>query len=306
METYKVYYCRRYYYRDGPRVGAIRIRHFLSEIPPPHLNPMLFPYILALFCIICNAEKVITPAGWMDAECVHKYGENVPSTKCLSNSKIALHPELTYYSGWVALAGQSFASPIEQFSAEWTVPPSPSFNFLTTLFFFPGLEDQHPKGSLILQPVLQYGFSGCGGGPFWSFTAFIVNLEGRALCGKMLRVNEGDRLLGNITRTGEGAYDVSAQVLSGSNSQISVKSIENLNVELKYAAVVMEGIRIYSCKAYPSNHQLEFSNIKVKLADDSFPRLSLQPTVSHTECGQNVQIKGGKVVVKFESSATMK
>ena len=69
----------------------------------------------------------------------------------------------SYYSGWVAYAGYTHAHEFDSFSSIFTVPPAPpATKHITHLFFFNGIED-NAGPSLILQPVLQYGSSGCGG-----------------------------------------------------------------------------------------------------------------------------------------------
>ena len=68
------------------------------------------------------------------------------------------------------------------------------------------LEDgsgHHGDASFILQPVLQYGKSGCVLDPLkwhsWHFIAFLVDGSGRAHCGSTLQVEEGETLVGNMT-----------------------------------------------------------------------------------------------------------
>lgn len=94
------------------------------------------------------------------------------------------------------------------------VPPvPPKFFFLTrALFFFNGLQDKFHDANLILQPVLQFGHSGCGGGKSWNFISFMVSDSGRAHCGKVLRVKEGDILTGLMSKIDENKWLVSSKV----------------------------------------------------------------------------------------------
>lgn len=192
-----------------------------------------------------------------------------------------------YYSGWIAYASYvspSTAKPFTSFSSEWTVPPKPpKTNILTTTFLFNGLEDAHPNPSFILQPVLQYGYSGCGGGLHWTFTSFFVNNAGRAYCGKMLKVKEGDALKGVMSLDSTtGKWNIVSTVNDGEETSTYAATISQ---PIHYAVVTLEIIRAYSCGAYPGNDAMTFVNNV--LSPPVLPS-NWNTTVSHEECGQGV------------------
>jgi hypothetical protein len=88
--------------------------------------------------------------------------------------------------GWVAYEGFTHDAEFHFMTSKWAVPgPPPKFNIFTTIFFFNGFEQHLHNTSVIIQPVLQYGFSGCGGGERWTMTSFVVSDSGRAYCGKV-------------------------------------------------------------------------------------------------------------------------
>lgn len=206
----------------------------------------------------------------------------------------------SYYSGWVAYAGHVTTEEVDHFTSSWDVPPAPSFNPLTTLFFFNGLEDKPHDASLILQPVLQYGFSGCGGGAHWTLTSFMVSSSGRAHCGKRLRVHEGDQVVGDMRREAPGRWTVtSTEVASGRTSVYHAEI--STSISLVYAMLTMEGIRIYSCKYYPAAGNTTFT------ADLAAGGVAVAPqwvrTVSHSECGQDLRVADeGTVIISYTNT----
>ena len=146
--------------------------------------------------------------------------------------------------------------------------------------------------------VLQYGFSGCGGGDHWTLTSFYVNDAGRAYCGRMFRVDVGDKLVGNMTLVGPDTWAViSVDETNGQRSEYSAK----VHVGIHFASITMELIRAYSCGAYPATGPITFSNNMLLAADADGGDASEIPavwntTVKYTECGQGVEYSKGRTL----------
>ena len=82
---------------------------------------------------------------------------------------------------------------------------------LSSTYIFNGLEDgggHHGSATLILQPVLQYGKSGCLVNPAlwhsWHLGAYLVDGSGRAHCGPHIAVSTGQTVVGTATSTSFG------------------------------------------------------------------------------------------------------
>jgi hypothetical protein len=253
----------------------------------------------------------VTSVGYIHHSCI---SHNVTHASALQSDKCprSLIPHkmkasqnsngLQYYSNWIAYVGYLHSEEISLISSSWIVPPKPqSFNLFTTLFFFNGLEDKPHGASLILQPVLQYGYSGCGGGDFWSFTSFLVNGAGRASCGKMIKVQEGDKVTGTIERTSGSTYVITASV-EGSVNDSSTLSVDMAEYSLSFACQTMEGIRIYACSAFPTNHELTFTDFKLLGNEKETVQPVWNKTVTHNECKQDVTANGdGTVTVQYSN-----
>jgi len=114
-----------------------------------------------------------------------------------------------YYSDWSVYASTTQLDNLFSYqSAQWEVPPAPKSHgpaYQSSVYFFNGLEDGggvHGKASMIMQPVLSFGKSGCVIDPLfwgeWHMIAFLVEDSGRAHCGSRLRVHEGDTVYGEM------------------------------------------------------------------------------------------------------------
>ena len=111
--------------------------------------------------------------------------------------------DLGYYSDWSVYAQMAETTKLfSEMSSVWTVPPAPKTagpTGLASIYIFNGLEDGggiHGASTLILQPVLQYGKSGCLNNPLlwheWHLTSYLVDGNGHAHCGERIKVNEGE------------------------------------------------------------------------------------------------------------------
>ena len=198
-----------------------------------------------------------------------------------------------YYSGWVEWGGYLVHDNITEMTASWVVPPPPPhYNILTTVFLFAGLEEKgHGMGSTdIIQPVLQYGHSGCGGGDHWSVASFYV--PGIiAHCGKVLRVKQGDTVFANMSYNhGDDTWTVTSVVRGVSG--VVQESVLRVKVAHAYhwASLTLEGIRVYHCTAYPGGNSTLFTNATMKVLGSSVTP-HWKSAVDYHDCGQTVEIE---------------
>jgi len=104
--------------------------------------------------------------------------------------------------GWVtwSMWVNASATAITSFETSWVVPPAPSSDSGQLIYLFNALEDQ--AGDDIVQPVLQWGVSGAGGGSYWGVASWYVDSSQHAFCTPLVQVNAGDQLTGVLTFDG--------------------------------------------------------------------------------------------------------
>jgi len=143
-----------------------------------------------------------------------------------------------YYSGWSVYAQTTHSAGFGNLSSAWNVPAKPTSRgpapplISSSIYLFNGLEDGggvSGAASLILQPVLQYGKSGCVHNPLmyddWYLTSYLVTGSGRAYCGDTLGpLREGEEVVGTmwLTDTIDETWTVESVVPS--TGDISTKS----------------------------------------------------------------------------------
>ena len=220
-----------------------------------------------------------------------------------------------YYSDWSVYAQSTISDAVRfgSFSAEWTVPQTPKSRGplgLSSVYFFPGLEDgggHHGNASLILQPVLQYGKSGCVLNPLnwgsWHLMSYLVTGDGRAHCGKKLNVDTGDKLRGSMVQDPtSGEWTVTSVALaSNSTSTYSATLADNPAIDAAY--ITMEGMIIYGCDAYPPGGGIDFTNLAATDANGRSATLRWTKELRHTECSQDVDAAndGSRVTLKYQN-----
>ncbi len=103
--------------------------------------------------------------------------------------------------GWITDAKwtEDPNSVITSMTTTWQVPLAPHTSDGQLIYLFNGLMDAGNKH--ILQPVLTWGVSPDGGGPFWSVASWYVDTAGHAFKSASVNVNEGDTLRGVMSLT---------------------------------------------------------------------------------------------------------
>jgi len=220
----------------------------------------------------------ITPAGLRHKSCIHKVP---PQSRVIpledGSGRFAIHqnnidtiiencehtvPNEDYYNsidanvnGWVAYAFSEVVANFTLFLSNMVVPPEPkSKNENSLLFYFIGLLDKpynkHLNQFQILQPVLQWGESACGGGEYWAIGAWGV-LDGSVFCSQLYQVNAGDEIFMSINQTciAPDQWSVTALSSTGMSVELNVFPSD----ELCWACVTLEAFFVTNCMDYPDN-----------------------------------------------------
>jgi len=172
--------------------------------------------------------------------------------------------------GWVADAAfqNTSGSPIQDFTSTWIVPNAPSQDDNQLVYLFNGME-QNANNPAILQPVLQWGYSDYGGGPFWSVASWYVMPDNSAFRTPLVRVNPGTALIGKMTLTGQGGgffnYNCEFVGIAGTTLHASIIG------ELVWCYETLEAYNISGNVDYPVDPSVRFSNIAVQTAGGPLP-----------------------------------
>lgn len=189
-------------------------------------------------------------------------------------------------SGWITYSGWTNASgtPISSFTTTWTVPRAPRTDSGQTLFLFNGIEPG--DFSHILQPVLQWGPSGAGGGSYWSVASWYVG-GGNAFHTNLVRVAEGDVLIGVMSLIGQrgAAFDYASEFSGIAGTTLNVTN----NPELRWASETLEAYNVSACSDYPATDATPMTRINIRTGA-STPHLRWSVHNAVTDCGQKTVV----------------
>jgi hypothetical protein len=176
---------------------------------------------------------VATPAGLYHASCVHEVpsgavissalsvslpsGATYQIPKCLFPTRVQSIPApvpgngATAWKEWTASIRPS--NPFRRITARWLVPADPpgaaSYPGTTkTYYTFPGLQtDLDGINDAIIQPVLQFGFNGEYGGPYWTIASWRCgNDQAGCFHTQPIQVAAGDTIFGDVRGKTVPAY----------------------------------------------------------------------------------------------------
>jgi hypothetical protein len=189
--------------------------------------------------------------------------------------------------GWITYAGWSngTGTPISSFTTTWTVPRAPRTSSGQVIFLFNGIEPG--DSSHILQPVLQWGVSAAGGGSYWSIASWYVGSGGDALHTPLVRVNEGDVLVGVMTldsRSGS-SFNYTSSFQGRAGTSLTVQN----NPELTWASQTLEAYSVTKCSDYPATDTTPMTAINIRTGT-STPAVSWSVTNRVTDCGQKTVV----------------
>ncbi|HEX6751665.1 MAG TPA: hypothetical protein VF092_30510 [Longimicrobium sp.] len=201
-------------------------------------------------------------------------------------------------SGWIAYTywNNGTGQPLTSFRTTWEVPPAPSVASGQTIFLFNGIQNYGANYG-ILQPVLQWGPSGAGGGPYWSVASWYVTSGGQAFHTNLVRVNPGDTLVGVMTLTAQQGRAFSyVSLFEGiAGTTLPVANI----AELLWCNETLEAYSISNCANYPNTASTALRRIELRTSGGT-PPLLWTPVNAVTDCGQHAVVvsnspSGGEV-----------
>ena len=255
---------------------------------------------------------VRTPGGFRHKSYVHRVRPGQAVTKRAGVSELmdtqtkeliemppptASGPDLSGLGGgWVTWAGWTNASGqmISRFATSWTVPPAPKTQSGQLIYFFNALEDQ--AGKDILQPVLQWGTSGAGGGSYWSVASWYVDSAKHAFCTEVVQVNEGDKVTGIMTAVVQA--DASIHYTSEFQGISGTGLVADGLSQLVSAYETLEVYTLKQCSDYPNTAMTAMAAIDLQLMGNPASNAAVNPAgfnwapgaMDNPTCGEHATV----------------
>jgi hypothetical protein len=212
-------------------------------------------------------------------------------------------------NGWVEAVQEevslSSGDNIDKITGQWVVPTNPSTDG-GLIFLFNGLEDT--TQNLIIQPVLQFGYTSCGvcvsgggiGGNYWVIASWLVGKNGYHSPGE--QVSPGDTIEGTtyITSVSNGTlnWEIKAKdTTSGAYSNMGAFSSGH-TWNWAYAGT-LEAYGITSCSEFPESGSTTFKDNSVYHGYPKFDVVSpswygVVPSYGGPSCGFSPAVDGSK------------
>jgi len=206
-------------------------------------------------------------------------------------------------SGWVTYAWwlNNSGYPLSQFSTQWVVPLPPITQSSQTIFLFNALEDA--QNNDLVQPVLQWGISHAGGGPYWAIGNWYIDTTGHASFSKLIQVQPGDVLTGiiSMTRKNNSVFSYVSSFLGYPELDMPVDGVS----ELVWASQALEAYQIGDCSEYPETTTTSMSSISIA-AGGAAPTVMWLIKNASTNCGESCSVvnagnPGGQVDISYRS-----
>jgi hypothetical protein len=220
-----------------------------------------------------------------------------------SANGVAVRNPADQTGGWVTWASWRNATgiTISSFATTWVVPATPPTPASQLIYFFNGL--QNAAGSEILQPVLQWGTSGAGGGTFWSVASWHVDSQGHAYCTPSIPVNPGDRLTGMMTMSGvfnDGTYNYRCEFANLAGTALMALGTP----ELTDAEETLEAYGVTAQTEYPGSPSTAMSQIDLEVGGNPATLAWVSNTMQNPLYGENTAIvsnasPGGEVDLQY-------
>ena len=191
--------------------------------------------------------------------------------------------------GWVTWVSwrNGTGTAISSFTTSWIVPAPPTNPASQLVYFFNGL--QSSGGTEILQPVLQWGTSGAGGGAFWSIASWHVDSQRHAFCTPAVPVNPGDAVTGLMTMTGaynDGTHNYRCEFVGLAETALMALGLS----ELTDASETLEAYGVTSSKEYPSGPSTAMNRIDVQIGGNPALLAWASKTMQNPRYGENAII----------------
>ena len=179
-------------------------------------------------------------------------------------------------------------------AATWRVPGAPARLDGQTIFLFPALQHTHANPALIIQPVLQWGVSGAGGGNYWSIASWMVSASpgGAVLFSPLRRVSAGDTIRGVMS----GTDCPSSQQHCNTWTITTTDTTSGASTTLRYynnkyglwylSAGVLETWGMKVCGNYPSGQLTNFHDVTFRSTSGKTLSPSWEGLVHHAGCSK--------------------
>jgi hypothetical protein len=187
----------------------------------------------------------------------------MPAAVVLAQDLAGLGGGWVTWADWMNTTGVAISS----FTTAWTVPPAPATQSGQLVYLFNALEDG--TGDDILQPVLQWGVSGAGGGDYWAVASWYVDSANHAFCTPAIPVNVGDRLTGLITLAIQA--DASHNYTCQFNGIPGTSLIAQGLFDLVQATETLEVYGLIRASDYPNSRMTAMTGIDLQI--DGSPAL---------------------------------
>lgn len=291
-------------------------------------TPTPFGYVLShcIHHIPSGAQSTVLPDG--NTEVLAPNGTRIMIAKCDTQDGVypvripreqgnrveatSLPPD---YDGWlqytaVNVSKLGLSGGFDAFTNVMSVPDKPA-EPAQVLYFFPGLQnidwipkvDPEPgifKPFDIIQPVLQYP----GEGLDWELKSWYVTLHAGALYSTPIKVEAGDAILCNMTRTGPQSWDVIGTVQSDPSKTTKQKATNSRLALQPWAYNTLECYGCEGCGTFPTkpitftNNQLYQGGKLVPVGGDQW---EINPSpAKHLECHEATKVEvNGDTTISF-------
>lgn len=223
-----------------------------------------------------SARVHVPGRGLVDSACVHELpsgssivsledgshhvtlpgGETKLFPPCEQASVAQPSPKGPQWRTWTEYSTNT--SQINYFSGYFTVPHRPRASG-QTLFFWLGVEDA--SRSEVLQPVLQFGPSGAGGGAYYALASWFVTSTNN-FHSTLVRSAPGHVIEGTLIATGNKWHVEAFDVTTGYNASL-FHTLRTPVYESK-AYCTLEAASFSSCSQYPAAQRaIQFSSLKL-------------------------------------------
>lgn len=155
-----------------------------------------------------------------------------------------------------------------------------------TIFLFIGIQN----ANYILQPVLQWGESVAGGGPFWTISNWYADgAHGATSFKPLVRVSPGDLLQASILMNGQAnnSYTYVAAFSGFPDIDLKTDAIQ----ELTWVNTALEAYKVTGCGSYPAVGLTSITDLQIETKTGTVsPDWRLHTPVA--ECGQHSVLPG--------------
>ena len=223
---------------------------------------------------MADDNLVLTPGGYRDRSLVHHIPPGhvldfADGRMVMTDLKTNISQEIppseakgpTLGDGWISFTSwrNTASTPLTQFTSGWQVPQAPTTQNGQTIFLFNAI--QPPPGNAILQPVLQWGSSAAGGGPYWSLASWYLGGSGHNFHTDLVRVDVDTVLLGvmNLTGRNENLFNYDCQFSGYTATRLSITNV----AQLTDCFETLEAYTVSECGDYPASPSTQFFFIQV-------------------------------------------